>query len=135
MPDIGPTEDPDWQRFLKSIGRALLARRTAMGLTQQQAPELVGIQPESVSRIENGLIAPTLLRLRQFAAIYDCSITSLVSEASEHPSDRALRIASEISQLSEADRQFVASQVVALAWHLRTVGDKLEHPGRRAGPR
>lgn len=135
MNAIGPLSDTSWRRFLRSIGQALLAHRTSIGLTQQQAAELVGIQPESVSRIENGLIAPTLLRLQQFATLYDCSITSLVSEASGHPSDLALRIAREISELSETDRQFVTSQVVALAWHLRSVEREPEHPERTAGVR
>jgi transcriptional regulator with XRE-family HTH domain len=117
-----PAVDLNWERFLKSIGRALLAQRARSGLTQQQAAERVGIQPESVSRIEHGLIAPTLFRLRQFSALYGCSITALISEASEHPSDLALRIARELSELGEIDRQFVASQAVALAWHLRSAG-------------
>jgi transcriptional regulator with XRE-family HTH domain len=117
-----PVVDASWERFLKSIGRTLLARRTSIGLTQQQVAERVGIQPESVSRIENGQIAPTLLRLRQFSALYGCSITSLISEASEHPTDLALRIARELGELGEIDRQFVASQTVALAWHLRSAG-------------
>lgn len=117
-----PADDADGQRFIKAIGRGLLVRRISSGLTQQQVAERVGIQPESVSRIENGQIAPTLMRLRQFAAVYDCSITVLIGEASEHPTDLALRIARELSELSETDRQFVASQAVALAWHLRSVG-------------
>ncbi len=119
---LDPVDDADWKRFLKSVGRGLLVQRTSRGLTQQQAAEGIGIQPESVSRIENGQIAPTLLRLRQFSALYGCSITSLISEASEHPTDLALRIARELSELSEIDRQFVASQAVALAWHLRSAG-------------
>jgi transcriptional regulator with XRE-family HTH domain len=119
---VSTADDADWQRFLKTIGRSLLARRVSTGMTQQQAAERVGIQPESVSRIEHGQIAPTLMRLRQFAAIYDCSITALVGQASEHPTDLALRIAHELSELGESDRQFVASQAVALAWHLRNAG-------------
>lgn len=123
---VASIDDADWRRFLKSIGRGLLERRTSNGLTQQQVAEQVGIQPESVSRIENGQIAPTLMRLQQFASIYDCSITALVSEASAHPTDLALRIARELGELNEIDRQFVASQAVALAWHLQGI----EHSSR-----
>jgi len=98
----------------------LVNQRLAQGLTQQQVAEVIGIQPESVSRIENGLIAPTLLRLRQFARLYDCSVAALLGEASDQTSDLAARLARELVDLADVDRQFVVNQMMALARHLRS---------------
>lgn len=120
--------DPSSVQFLNAIGRALLKQRLALGLTQQQVAEAIGIQPESVSRIEHGLIAPTLSRLRQFAQLYDCSVTALIGEASDHMNDLANKLARELVDLAEIDRQFVVAQMVALARHLRSESRARGHP-------
>jgi len=133
-PSVRPEEDPGWVSFTLSIGRNLLTRRLALGLTQQQAAELIGIQPESVSRIENGVIVPTLLRLRQFSRIYDCSLARLLESASDQPADLAARIAQELDGLDESDRRFVASQLSALTRHLRSKPSARAEPGRSAAP-
>jgi transcriptional regulator with XRE-family HTH domain len=62
----------------------------------------VGIEPESISRIENGLIAPTLVRLRQFALAYDCSLESLIAKASDslpHVAEQAVQTARYLQEL------------------------------------
>lgn len=130
---VRPDADPEWTAFTRAVGQNLLAQRLARGLTQQQAAELVGIQPESVSRIENGTIVPTLLRLRQFSRVYDCGLADLLERASNHPGDLAMRIAHEISELDERDRRFVTSQLSALIRHLREADG--EAPGQTRSAR
>jgi transcriptional regulator with XRE-family HTH domain len=130
---VRPDQDPGWAQFIRSIGRNLLARRLAHGLTQQQAAEMIGIQPESVSRIENGVIIPTLFRLRQFSRAYDCSLASLLENASDQPGDLAARIVQELEGLDAVDRRFIASQLSALAGHLRH--EAADKPQSKPSPR
>jgi transcriptional regulator with XRE-family HTH domain len=103
-------------------------------MSQQKAAELVGVEPESISRIENGVIAPTLARLRQFAAIYSCSLTSIIGETSDQVSDIALKITKELEGLTESDRVFVTNQAIMTARHIKTVAGRTSRlSGRRDG--
>ena len=112
--------DPGLQPFIRAVGQALLLERRKCGMSQQQVAELVGIEPESVSRIENGVIAPTLARLRQFAIIYSCSLEVIVAQASDQASDIAKKLAGELQDLPEADRTFVADQAILIARHIKS---------------
>jgi len=56
----------DLELLLMQIGRRIVARREALGLTQRTLAEKVGMQPANVNRIEHGkqnLTVDTLLRL------------------------------------------------------------------------
>jgi transcriptional regulator with XRE-family HTH domain len=88
----------------------------------------VGIEPESISRIENGLIAPTLVRLRQFALAYDCSLESLIAKASDSLPDMARRIATELDGLPRADQIHVAEQAVQTARYLQELRTEKKGP-------
>lgn len=109
-----------WKAFVGLVGASLAAERKARGMTQQQVAEKLGVEPESISRMESGVIVPTLQRLRQFADLYGCSMESLVARSSDQASDVASRLAAELSTLQAADRMFVAEHTQALIEHLRT---------------
>jgi transcriptional regulator with XRE-family HTH domain len=123
--------DPDLRAFIRTVGQALLHERRRCGMSQQKAAELVGIEPESISRIENGVIAPTLTRLRQFAIIYSCSLASIVGETSDQVSDIALKLTKELEGLTESDRVFVANQAITTARHIKTLASKSSRPAGR----
>lgn len=106
------------QQFVRKVGQSLLTQRKRLGFSQAEVAEKIGIEPESVSRIENGVIAPTLARLEQFGKVYGCSLSDLLSEASSLPRDLENRLASALTQLHEADRAFVTEHAIALARHL-----------------
>jgi len=81
----------------------------------------MGIEPETVSRMETGVIAPTLARLRQFAAVYGCGLEAIVGQASDQLPDVAKRIATELEGLPDADRVFVIEQALATARHMKAI--------------
>ncbi len=116
---LSEAEGRDWQAFIVKIGQSLAAERRRAGWSQQTVAEKIGLEPESVSRIENGAIAPTLARLRQFARIYGCSMESLIGNASDQSPDIAKRISAELDELSESDRAFVAEQTMNLIGHIK----------------
>ena len=117
-----PERDPDDPlAFLKGVGRALVEERRRCGLSQQQVAERIGIEPETVSRIETGVIAPTLIRLRQFAKVYGCSLQGLLGRTSDTLPDLAQRIAVELNPLPPTDQRHVAEQAVATARYLQAL--------------
>ena len=115
------SERDDPLRFLKGVGRALHQERKRCSLSQQQVAERIGIEPETVSRIENGVIAPSLVRLRQFSRVYGCSIESLLTRTADTLPDLVRRIASELDGLPATDQVYVAEQALATARYLQGV--------------
>ena len=114
----GPPEDAE-QQLYRAVGQRLSSLRRKAGLSQQQVSEQIGIEPESISRIETGASAPSLARLRQFAELYGCSLEAIIGDASDLPADVASRIARELADLPESDRAFVAEQTISLIGHIK----------------
>jgi transcriptional regulator with XRE-family HTH domain len=111
--------DPAWQAYVRAVGAALAAERRKAGLSQQQVAEQIGVEPESVSRMETGSIVPSLLRLRQLAGVYGCSMESLVGRTSDQAPDISKWLARELDGLGDADRAFVTQQTEHLIGHLK----------------
>ncbi len=55
------------------VGENIARRRKLKGLTQEQLAELLDINQESLSRMENGTITPRLSRIKDFAAALGCA--------------------------------------------------------------
>ncbi len=82
-------------------------KRKACGLTQAQVAERLGVEKESISRMESGKIMLNLERLQQFSQIFGCSVSELLSESSSEAVDQAHAIAEMISPLSPEERSAV----------------------------
>ncbi len=76
---------------------------------------------ETVNRIETGVIAPTIIRLRQFATVYGCSLQELLGRTADILPDLAQRTAAELHPLPPTDRRHVAGQAVATARYLQAL--------------
>ena len=86
------------------VGRAIAKQRVASGLTQEQVAEELGIGLEAVSRMERGVVIPTVVRLFELADIFECGAADLLTEASSRSSDQASHLNRLLSRLSAADR-------------------------------
>jgi len=82
-------------------------KRKACGLTQAQVAERLGVEKESISRMESGKITLTLDRLQQFAGIFGCSVSELLCEPSTEVNVQAQAIMEMISPLSPEERAAV----------------------------
>ena len=82
-------------------------KRKACGLTQSQVAERLGVEKESVSRMESGKITLTLDRLQQFAGIFGCSVSELLCDASPEAMEQTQVIAEMMSPLSSEERTAV----------------------------
>ncbi len=105
----------DWEAFTRRVGAALAYQRRLKGLSQQQVGEAIGVEPETISRMETGVISPSLKRLCQLAQVLDCPVEQIMGEASHQPHALLHRLGEQLSVLSDRDRGFVIHQSLALA--------------------
>jgi len=92
------------QKLAISLGTLIAARRKSQGKTQGELAEIVGIEQESMSRIETGMITPSLSRLISLADALDCPIESLLRPASHRKQDQSLVMAGLLEGLDDAER-------------------------------
>lgn len=101
-----------------SVGARIAQQRAAVGLTQEQVAEALRIGPEAISRIERGVVMPSVARLVELAEVLDCPAEQFMRHASDLNSDLALRVRGYLESLKKSDRQFVLSLVETACNHL-----------------
>lgn len=105
-------------KLARALGEALAAKRAEKGLTQDDMALRVGIGSEAISRIERGVVLPTLPRLFDFAEALDCRVGELIAAGSDRPGDQAAALGRTLAQLSPEDRETVLAVVSTLAARL-----------------
>lgn len=101
------------------IGKIIAKRRKAKGLTQEVMAELLDVTIEAISRMERGTIMPSLKRLEQFADIFECQITDLLTQSSNRIEDQTAYIGDLLSGLDERDRVLVVEIIEKLTQRLQ----------------
>jgi transcriptional regulator with XRE-family HTH domain len=107
------------RRINEEVGKRLAEYRKKAGLSQAQLGELLGLEKESVSRIESGKIAASLSRLVMFCESLDVSFEELLINASPHPTDEAKALIASLQGLSPRQRDIVLQTAHNLAALLR----------------
>ena len=107
--------DLDSDQLAERIGQVIAVRRVACNLTQEQVADKLGVGLAAVSRLERGLIMPTVGRLVELAEILGCSATDLMSEVSTGTNDQAHRLAQVLSKLREHDRSVLVDAMERIA--------------------
>lgn len=108
----------DEDRFAKALGSAMGARRSASGLSQEELAELLSIGSEAVSRMERGVVVPSLRRLVHFADVVGCGVDELLLGSSSRPHDQARWLAEQLEKLSAGDRDFLLALIEQLCSRL-----------------
>ena len=80
-PEIGPL-----------LGKNVAMRRKALALTQLQLAERLGVETETISRLERGTNLPSLQRLASLSEVLETSVAELLSQSVNNRSDQALMI-------------------------------------------
>lgn len=115
MTDIKVTQ------LAKTVGKALARQRQRAGFTQEQVAEHLDIGMEAVSRMERGLVVPTITRLAELAQLFDCELADFLRETSHRPTEQSIVLSQQLARLDEADRALL----------LDTLGrfvERLAHP-------
>ena len=122
---------PSKQKIALQLGRALAQERTSSGQTQEQVADLLGVNMETISRMERGVMLPSLPRLLELATIYNIPVSKLLGHSSVHAHDIAEKVSNQLSRLNEDDRIWVGQWLDELCERL--AGTAKAHP--RAGKR
>jgi transcriptional regulator with XRE-family HTH domain len=93
----------------QKVGQALGRHRSRAGLTQAKVSALLGIETETVSRLETGIIAATLSRLEQFAKIYNCPVAAFFHEETDDAEGLAETVIGILSPLNAAERKLLVN--------------------------
>lgn len=95
------------KEFARSLGRAIADARRAKGLTQEKLADVIGIEQESISRLERGVTLPSLSRLMRIADVLAVPIASLIRSSSGRSVDQAQDLVEKLNELSGEDRAWV----------------------------
>lgn len=98
----------------RRVGRRIATLRKQARLTQRQLADAIGTLPEVVSRMENGVHAPSLERLDELARALHVAPRALLEEEGGDD-DRAERAASAVRRLSAEDADIVITLAESLA--------------------
>jgi transcriptional regulator with XRE-family HTH domain len=124
--------------IVRKVGAAIASQRKAAGFTQSRVADEIGLEKETVSRIENGVIAPTLHRLGQFADLFNCPLSALLGDYRGGAGEDAGAIAAQIGDLPRDDRRAIlriVEDVAAIARERETLRARLDAAGRREAER
>ena len=113
--------DINVDELAKAVGRAIARQRQKSGFTQERVAEHLSIGLEAVSRMERGLVVPTIVRLAELAQLFDCDIAELLRESSNRPTDQGVVLAQHLARLNTADRSMLLELIEKLS-------DRLANP-------
>jgi len=114
--DSYPTSSP--QPLALRLAQNIASRRHALGLTQAQLAERIGVETETVSRFERGKHLPSLATLERLAKTLRCMMSDLLAEERPQSDEDALVLSAWLSALSEDDRAFSNALLLQCCNHL-----------------
>lgn len=109
----------DKKEIKQRLGRAIAKMRHVKGLSQEKVAEQLGIGNEALSRIERGIVEPSVTRIFELATIFDCSIQDLIGEASPNLNDHILELAKKLEDLELQEQIFVQQHCLSLIQQLQ----------------
>jgi transcriptional regulator with XRE-family HTH domain len=99
------------RELAQAVGSIIAERRNRLGLSQSELAEKVGINQESLSKMENGKISPKFERLQRFADALDCRVEDLFKFKPRQPAEQAAAIADMIQGLSGEKREVIVRMI------------------------
>ncbi len=97
------------------LGRNIQQKRKRLGLTQEELAERVNIGQQSLSRMEQGHIAPKIERLQLFADTLGCPVADLFRSEEEQESKIVTRLTDALCRLEKSKREMVVDHLCTLA--------------------
>ena len=70
------------------IGKQIAERRKALGMTQDQLAERLGVTKQAVSKWENEICCPDITILPELAGIFDCTTDALFGLTRQEPEEK-----------------------------------------------
>ncbi|WP_035061921.1 helix-turn-helix domain-containing protein [Andreprevotia chitinilytica] len=108
------------EELAMKLGGNIARQRQALGLTQHQVADRLGVNPETISRFERGATVPSLQTLAGLAAALDSTLAGLIDGVSTTPDELARELAAVLRPLSEKDRVLLVGLLKQLGQRLNT---------------
>ena len=96
--------DINLELLAKSVGKAISHKRTQAGFTQELVAEHLNIGMEAVSRMERGIVVPTIARLAELAQLFGCELADFLRETSPRPTEQGIVLGQKLARLDSDDR-------------------------------
>jgi len=110
--------DINFEQLAKSVGKAIGRQRNQAGFTQEQVAEHLSIGMEAVSRMERGIVVPTVVRLAELAQLFDCELADFLRETSNRPTEQGIVLSQQLARLDDAGRTLLLETVERLVERL-----------------
>ena len=95
------------------VGKNIMNRRKRRNLTQEKLAEMIGIGQQSLSKMEQGHMAPKFERLQDFANALGCTVSDLFKQ--EDAEVQQASIDDIIRPLSTASQQTLVNVLVEIS--------------------
>ena len=94
------------------IGKAIRRQRKAAGITQAMLAEAIGLESETVSRIENGIRLPSIEKLVEIADLFHAPVAVFFEHVSTSKKQQETQLLAEkisvaLEKLPESGKSFV----------------------------
>ncbi|SDG91678.1 DNA-binding transcriptional regulator, XRE-family HTH domain [Paraburkholderia phenazinium] len=120
---VKAVDEQNAREMVRGIGPRLAGVRKERGWTQAVLAGMLGLEKESVSRLETGQVAMSIERLVLFCEALDVSVEEILTSASVHPTDSARSLIASLKGLPPAQRAIV----LKTAQHLAALLKKEQH--------
>ncbi|MGU5760183.1 helix-turn-helix domain-containing protein [Aeromonas hydrophila] len=104
----------NFELLAKRVGKAIACQRQLVGLTQEQVAEHLEIGGAAISRMERGLVVPTIVRLAELADLFGCELADLLRETSNRPTEQGIVLSQQLARLNDADRTLLLDIITSL---------------------
>lgn len=99
--------------LLREIGKNIVAERKKCGLSQKILADKINLTYESLSRIERGITAPSIMRLDEIAQILGCPLSAFFQTEVIKTKERAYDIMEDLETLSLEQQNAVLNLMYA----------------------
>ena len=89
----------------KQVGASIAKYRKASGLSQAKVAEILGLSNDAISRMERGRLGLNVERLCEFATLFQCRVSDLITDSSLQPSDQIYQLDRLLNQLDDMERR------------------------------
>ncbi|QNF13366.1 helix-turn-helix transcriptional regulator [Aeromonas jandaei] len=110
--------DINFEQLAKNVGKAIGRQRNQAVFTQEQVAEHLNIGMEAVSRMERGIVVPTVVRLAELAQLFGCELADFLRETSNRPTEQGIVLSQQLARLDDADRTLLLETVERLVERL-----------------
>jgi transcriptional regulator with XRE-family HTH domain len=97
--------------FAVALGKNIRLRRIELGFNQEELASKVGVEPNSISRIECGTHLPSLERLDSIALALGVTLSALLGAASSNHLDQIESLQGYLQGLESDERSLILAVV------------------------